>query len=1511
MNAKKARIVFLIIPVLVLVLFLSSAVVYLILQGDYIAEQVRLNVVKQAETSYGIVLEIEEAALVGTSAIVFKNVTVDLQPNGPISNGIKTISTPELVVHFNVFDILRGPERVFQSLRSITFRNPHVIFRTDLVGISNVNIAESNLWVDKVDYPFAPEPAKLLPGGSGIVQSQGQNRTSAGGGEVSPISIPEKLSIKLHIVNGTSEWLANTTEGLVRVEFFENVNGTIGVNGDMPLDVNLEANALGAKGGSMRIFGLLSLFDENLSDIQIDVQNVDIHYLQRKGLNLSSYIWFAEGLINGTLNMNGGFKQGFNFRGSATLRDGIGEYTFFDGVFKNVDAEVDFSTRSVNIKTLTAELDGIPVTMSGRISNFADPYFDLFVVSETGGLKHLKPLAHGLDGEFPVQGTGELTSRIEGTIGNLKISGEGRLNHGSVFGYEASDLFVSYVFQGQNAELTSITGKAYGGGVSGKAVFDMTGDIVNYLIQLDASEMDASDLAKVLGLEEFTGPCSGVLSGGIMIRTDVTGMPIITGSATIKQGSVQEYTFDNIEFGFWTADRSTKIDYFTLKDGESRIHARGVFDREAGFDFDVTAERIEIDKLLHGLGFDALELRGITDFVGKINGASTNPGLSGALRIVDGDILGQNFDEILGEIAFDGSRFDIQNTSVFKGSMIHRVSGSVVLDGLWNMDLHVITEQAQVSDLLDLGQVALDMSGDISGAFSITGPVNNLITEGNVRIMKGQLLGQRLDEAELQFKLEGKKFFFRRFSGLLNGSRVELSGFLNDDRLDLSYNIEKFQPEISLMNFENKLQIAANVDIEGRIQGYLNDPVISGVFAGEYARINGAEFDSLKGEFLYGGNTLIFSSADLLTVSGKYAIDGSLVFSGSDIGAVDFKIKIHQVEIENLAGILGAENMNMALGALNNVSGFLSGQVELLGPVDNMAGKVVLYSPEIYYSDTMFENMFFSGTLYDDVVNISTMRLLAEGGHLDVIGSIALDGEMNFSATGFELPLRMIGRLIGLEYDLEGRINLDMTVEGTMSQPVVTCSFETGKGFIDRVEFDSFSGSVLFEDYGFYLSNVVGKHNGNVAEIVGFVPFAVGVGPAYTLGGLDVFIRMKEADMGLLTLLSDELEWCKGRMDAFVHLTGSLSSPIPNGYITVKNGEVKLESLRDPIVGINGSVVAEQGVVELYRVSGSLGEEGVFALGGKAILTGLGLEEVDLKVSGSKVKVFTNEFEGYVDGSASVKGSLDDLSLFADLRLYDGVVTLSTPETGLGFPVNPNLDVKVTVDKSMSFRGAGIDIPVFGQLHVTGKLNDVSVRGRIDANKGEVSLFGTSFMLEEGAAEFYDLVGYMPRVRLRATTRVGGATVLLHVSGRADDLQISFTSDPPMTTEEILALLSWPGAISRVLQGEVEEVIQDQIIDYVDSQIQQRIFRALSTTVQNALQLDEFTIKTQLGRIIEVEIGKNILDNVYLNYVRRVDGTDVKENLGIEITVHPNFLLTGGISGDGEIRVGFEAKFEF
>lgn len=94
--------------------------------------------------------------------------------------------------------------------------------------------------------------------------------------------------------------------------------------------------------------------------------------------------------------------------------------------------------------------------------------------------------------------------------------------------------------------------------------------------------------------------------------------------------------------------------------------------------------------------------------------------------------------------------------------------------------------------------------------------------------------------------------------------------------------------------------------------------------------------------------------------------------------------------------------------------------------------------------------------------------------------------------------------------------------------------------------------------------------------------------------------------------------------------------------------------------------------------------------------------------------------------------------------------------------------------------------------------------GRVAATQGEIDFFGSRYDISRAEVLFNNPLRIEPMVALDLETRVRGVTISLNFSGLATKLNLTYRSDPPLQSSEILALLTvgrTPGSTTSVLPG--------------------------------------------------------------------------------------------------------------
>ena len=100
------------------------------------------------------------------------------------------------------------------------------------------------------------------------------------------------------------------------------------------------------------------------------------------------------------------------------------------------------------------------------------------------------------------------------------------------------------------------------------------------------------------------------------------------------------------------------------------------------------------------------------------------------------------------------------------------------------------------------------------------------------------------------------------------------------------------------------------------------------------------------------------------------------------------------------------------------------------------------------------------------------------------------------------------------------------------------------------------------------------------------------------------------------------------------------------------------------------------------------------------------------------------------------------------------------------------------------------DLEGSADLRLRGDATRPLLLGRVLINQGHVNFFGTQYAINSGQILFVNATKIEPTVNLSLETRVRGVDVTLHISGPAEKMNMSYTSDPPLPFGDVLALLT-------------------------------------------------------------------------------------------------------------------------
>jgi len=178
--------------------------------------------------------------------------------------------------------------------------------------------------------------------------------------------------------------------------------------------------------------------------------------------------------------------------------------------------------------------------------------------------------------------------------------------------------------------------------------------------------------------------------------------------------------------------------------------------------------------------------------------------------------------------------------------------------------------------------------------------------------------------------------------------------------------------------------------------------------------------------------------------------------------------------------------------------------------------------------------------------------------------------------------------------------------------------------------------------------------------------------------------------------------------------------------------------------------------------------------------------------------------------------------------------------------------------------GMGLDSEWSADVKVRGTTANPRLGGDARVIRGDYSFAGTRFDLTRGAIRFDETVPIDPRLDILAETEKDGLKVSVKVQGSALQPEISFTSNPSLPEEEVLARLLFGGSITELSATDVLQ-LGSALASLRGGGGMDPINR-----LRTAIGLDRLRIVSAdpaLGRGTAIAIGKNIGRKFYVEII--------------------------------------------
>lgn len=731
--------------------------------------------------------------------------------------------------------------------------------------------------------------------------------------------------------------------------------------------------------------------------------------------------------------------------------------------------------------------------------------------------------------------------------------------------------------------------------------------------------------------------------------------------------------------------------------------------------------------------------------------------------------------------------------------------GKVDSKGIFDIDIQGPVNLAEVGKLS-----AFDIRGEGDLHWTITGKKPDVLFTFEPHIKNARYLDMNLGDVsgKIIYNDGPENLTLRNIKSTIHRTEFSANGTVDLNKTD-EINIDVRMPNGTIPDlahvFDSFIQKAVPWfpwELNGKMTGLIR---VSGTTDTQKLSVMGDMNVSnieYQGEIFRGGTmhagfrhgSYVAENIDLIKHSGR--ITGNIVYGSDD--ALHMDLKTHHattVDVDTLAAfgvpylapLDFAVNCNGPWGALN-------------GFVEASVGSGVIKGYPIGSSQLRID---MGAGRWKGTLSIFGSQFESD---FDIGWKTGSDSRIGFKANSFRFhPLLIalntnLASDSGLFGDLSG--DADFTFKtGAMSRLSGTFALDsfqlrrTGYTFFleSPVHFNLHNGDYEFKQAAFLSAN-----GGSARHVQ--VKGQVSSGTiAYDIQG--------STHLRLLEFLTSEIAGSNGTADVSASLTGKADMPDLDGSIKLENAYLRLNSMDQPFEDVQAGILLQNNVISFKQFSSKFAGGAVRGAGRAEIyFTKAPDLNFSAEIDNAKVKVYPVTYARST-GKLQLKGTHLPYDVTGDIKVAEALIRENfdltegsrilrsskfLPTEGIGAREHSlfNLNINVSADRGIFVKNSLFDAELRGQLKVINSLRTPRLLGTVDILSGKLLFKDSYFTIQNGTMHFNNPSAIDPEFDFSGTTEVKGYKIQLVAGGAVSDYKFNLTSQPPLSQNDIVNLLT-------------------------------------------------------------------------------------------------------------------------
>ncbi len=396
---------------------------------------------------------------------------------------------------------------------------------------------------------------------------------------------------------------------------------------------------------------------------------------------------------------------------------------------------------------------------------------------------------------------------------------------------------------------------------------------------------------------------------------------------------------------------------------------------------------------------------------------------------------------------------------------------------------------------------------------------------------------------------------------------------------------------------------------------------------------------------------------------------------------------------------------------------------------------------------------------------------------------------------------------------------------------------------------------------------------------------------------------------------------------------GTLSKPDVNGRLQLQNASFRLVDFPNALSNANGLILFSGTQAVIQKITGETGG-GKVALDG-AVHYGGRVADFRLQASANEVRIdYPENVSTKVNAKLALAGTTNSSVLSGDISVLEMVLRTDTDIGALLSPGGPpptapaaqtgllggmRLDVRIGTAPDVQFYTAlAQNLQADGSLLLRGTPGQPGMLGRITVTQGEILFFGYKYAISRGTISFFNPQRIEPIVDVALETKARGITVTVLVSGPADRLKLTYSSDPPLLFSDIIGLLATGRTLSSdpVLAARQPSAPEQNFQQLgASALLSQAIANPVAGRLQRLFGISQLTINPQIvGTAIapqtQVTLEQQISANFSFTYVQTLTEAN-PQAIRVEWAIDPRWSAVAVRQENGLVAIDLFYKKSF